>query len=88
MKKTKTKTKMTADSSVILFLYPEPISCSIQHSSCCFLTCIQVSQKTGKMIWYSHLSKSFSQFVMIHTVNGFSVVDGNRYFPEIPLLSL
>ena len=27
------------------------------------------------MIWYSHLSKSFPQFVMIHTVKGFSVVD-------------
>ena len=70
------------------FLNPEPISCSIQGSNCCFMTCIQVSQKTGKMIWYSHLSKSFPQFVMIHTVKGFSVVDGNRYFPEIPLLSL
>ena len=27
------------------------------------------------MIWYSHLFKSFPQFVMIHTVKGFSVVD-------------
>ena len=27
------------------------------------------------MIWYSHLSKSFPQFVMIHTEKGFSVVD-------------
>ena len=54
----------------------------------CFLTCIQVSQETDKTVWYSHLSKSFPQFVMIHTVKGFSVVDGNRYFPEIPLLSL
>ena len=27
------------------------------------------------MVWYSHLSKSFPQFVMIHTVKGFSVVD-------------
>ena len=26
------------------------------------------------MVWYSHLSKSFPQFVMIHTVKGFSVV--------------
>ena len=26
------------------------------------------------MVWYSHLSKSFLQFVMIHTVKGFSVV--------------
>ena len=27
------------------------------------------------MVWYSHLLKSFSQFVMIHTVKGFSVVN-------------
>ena len=27
------------------------------------------------MVWCSHLSKSFPQFVMIHTVKGFSVAD-------------
>ena len=27
------------------------------------------------MVWYSHLFKSFQQFVMIHTVKGFSIVD-------------
>ena len=27
------------------------------------------------MVWYSHLSKSFPQFVMIHIVKGFSGVD-------------
>ena len=32
-------------------------------------------KKTGKMVWYSHLSKSFPQFVMIHTVKGLSVVN-------------
>jgi len=42
---------------------------------CCFLTCIQVSQETGKMGWYSHLSKSFLQFIMIHRVKGFSIID-------------
>ena len=26
------------------------------------------------MIWYSHLSKNFPQFVVIHTVRGFSLV--------------
>ena len=36
---------------------------------------IQVSQETGKMVWYSRLSKSFPQFVMIYTVKGFRVVD-------------
>ena len=49
------------------FLNLEPISCSIQGSNCCFLTRIQISQKTGKVVWYFHLFKSFPQLVMIHT---------------------
>ena len=36
---------------------------------------MQVSLEAGKMLWYSHLFKTFPQFVMIHTVKGFSVVD-------------
>ena len=27
------------------------------------------------MVWYSHLLKNFSQFVVIHTVKGFSIVN-------------
>ena len=38
-----------------------------------FLTCIRVSQETGKVMWYSHLFKNFPQFVMIHIVKGFSM---------------
>ena len=41
----------------------------------CFLTCIQISQKAGKVVWYSHLLKNFPQFVGIHTVKGFGVVN-------------
>ena len=41
---------------------------------CCFLTCIQVSQETGKVIWYSHLFQNFPQFIVIHMVKGFGVV--------------
>ena len=37
-------------------------------SSCCFLTCIQVSQVTGNVVWYSHLFKNFLQFVVIYVV--------------------
>ena len=61
---------MTTDSPVVLLSqsWTKSISCSIQGFNCCFLTCIQVSQETGKMVWYSHLSKSFPQFVMIYTV--------------------
>ena len=44
-------------------------------SNCSFLTCIQVSQEAGKVIWYSHLFMNFPQFVVIHTVEDFSVVN-------------
>ena len=42
-------------------------------SNCCFLTCIQISQETGKVVWYSHHLKNFPQFVVIHTVKGFGI---------------
>ena len=41
----------------------------MSESNCCFLTCIQVSQETSKVVWYSHLFKNFPQFVVIHIVN-------------------
>ena len=46
----------------------------MSSSYCCFLTCIQVSQETDKVVWYSHLFNNYSQFVVIHTVKGFSIV--------------
>ena len=52
----------------------EPVCCSMSSSNCCFLTCIQVSQEAGKVVWYFHLLKNFPQFVVIHTVKGFSIV--------------
>ena len=33
----------------------------------CFLTCIQISQEAGKVVWYSHLFQNFPQFVTIYT---------------------
>ena len=39
-------------------------------SSNCFHTCIQVSQETAQMIWYSHLFQNFPQFIVIHAVKG------------------
>ena len=44
-------------------------------SNCSFLTCIQVSQGAGQVLWYSHLFQNFPQFVVIHTVKGFNVVN-------------
>ena len=53
----------------------EPACCSMSISNCCFLTCIQISQEAGKVVWYSCLLKSFPHFVVIHTVKGFSIVN-------------
>ena len=36
---------------------------------------MQFSQEEGEVVWYSHLFKNFPQFVVIHTVKGFSVVN-------------
>ena len=52
----------------------EPVCCSMTGSNCCFLTCIQISQETDKVIWYSHLFKNFPQVFVIHTVEDFSIV--------------
>ena len=43
--------------------------------NCCFFTCIQISQEAGKVVWYSHRFKNFPQFVVIHTVKGFRLVN-------------
>ena len=47
----------------------------MSSSNFCFLTCIQVSQEAGQVVWYSHLFKNFPQFVVIHTVKGFGEVN-------------
>ena len=36
---------------------------------------MQISQETGKAVWYSHLLKNFPQFAVIHSVTGFSIVN-------------
>ena len=48
---------------------------SKSSSNCCFLTCIQVSQEAGHVVWYSHLFQNFPQYIVIHTVKGFSIVN-------------
>ena len=53
----------------------EPVCCSMSSSNCCFLTCIQVSQGAGQVVWYSHLFQNFPRFIVIHTVKGFGIVN-------------
>ena len=46
------------------------------RSNCCFLTCISlISQEAGEVVWYFHLFKNFPQYVVIHTVVGFGIVN-------------
>ena len=47
----------------------------MSSSNCCFLTYIQVSQEAGQVVWYSHLFRNFPQFIVIHTVKGFGIVN-------------
>ena len=47
----------------------------MSSSNCCFLTCIQISQEAGQAVWYSHLFQNFPQFIVIHTVKGFGIVN-------------
>ena len=54
---------------VLLFLFGTSLLFHVQF--CYFLTCIQISQEAGQVVWYSHLLKNFPQFVVIYTVKGF-----------------
>ena len=47
----------------------------MSSSNCCFLTCIQISQKAGQAVCYPNLLKNFPQFSVIHTVKGFGIVN-------------
>ena len=57
------------------FSYLEPVCCSMSSFNSCFLTCIQVSQEAHQVVWYSHLFQNFPQFIVIHTVKGFGIVN-------------
>ena len=46
----------------------------MSSSNCCFLTCIP-SQEAGQVVWYSHLFQNFPQFIVIHRVEGFGLVN-------------
>ena len=72
----------------MLYSFPsfEPVNCFMSVSDCCILIHIPVSQETDKVVCYSHLFKNFPQFVVSHTVKGFSVANEAEVemFLEIP----
>ena len=56
----------------------EPVCCSMSSSNCGFLTCIQISQEASQVVYslvYSHLFQDSPQFIVIHTVKGFGIVN-------------
>ena len=63
--------------TALMYSFPnlEPVCCSMSSSNCCLLTRIQISQEAHQVIWYSHLLKNFPQFVVIHTIKGFGIVN-------------
>ena len=48
--------------AALMYSFPnfEPVCCFMSGSNCCFLTCIQVSQEAGQVVWYFHLFNNFS----------------------------
>ena len=54
----------------------------MSSSNCCFLTCLQIYQEAGKVVWYSHLFKNFPQFVVILAIKGFGIVNKADAFLE------
>ena len=60
---------------ILFFPDLEPVCCSMFSYNCCFLTRTQISQEAGQVVWYSHLFKNIPQFVVIHTVKGFGIVN-------------
>ena len=65
------------DYVALIYSFPNlgSVCFSMSGSNCCFLTCIQISQEAGKVVWYSHLFQNFPQFVVTHTVKGHGIVN-------------
>ena len=59
---------------VLLFLFGTNLLAHVQFYYC-FLTCIQVCQEAGQVVWYFHLFQNFPQFIVIHTVEGFGIAN-------------
>ena len=53
----------------------EPVCCSMSSSNCSSLICIQISREADQVVWYSQFFKNFPQFVVIHTVKSFGLVN-------------
>jgi len=75
--------------SFVVVLFSKFCTRQMSGSYCCFLTHIQDSQETGKVVWY-FISKNFPQFAVIHMVIGFNAVkkQKNMFFLELLAFSM
>ena len=71
------KLNKQGDNTALFYSFPnfEPISCSMSSSNCSFLTCIQVSQETGKVVQYSPFFKKEFSTVCCDPHRTFSIVN-------------
>ena len=59
------------------FPYLEAVCCSMSSSN--LLLELHTDFSGGsQVVWYSHLLKDFPQFVVIHTVKGFGIVNKQK----------
>ena len=58
---------------------------SMPSSNCFILTCIQISQEAGQVVWYSHLFQNFPQLVVMHRVKGFGIVNKAEVYAFLEL---
>ena len=62
------KTSLTRQTFVVKVM-------SLHFNMLSLFVCILISQEAGQVGWYSHLLKNFPQFIVIHTVKGFGIVN-------------
>ena len=76
----------------LMYSFPnfESVCCSMSSSNCCFLTCTQISQEAGKVVWCFHLFKKFPHFVVLHTVKILSILNEEEIdvFLKLPCFSM
>ena len=61
---------MTIYTLTYSFPHLEPVCCSMSSSNCCFLTCVQIPQEAGEVVWHFNLEE-FSIVVVIPTLKDF-----------------
>ena len=56
---------------VLIFLFGTSLLFHVQFK----LLLPDLHTEAGQVVWYSHLSQNFPQFIVIHTVKGFDIVN-------------